>query len=359
MTPALKELARRPSRWLDASGPHSEVVLSTRVRLARNVLGAPFTHRAREEQLHQVLHSVVSAARRTGSLRDSVLLRMGDLAGLDRQFLVERHLVSHDLVEGSSTRGLLLGPDETASIMINEEDHLRLQVIHSGFQLAESWRSANHLDDELDGLLDYAFSEELGYLTACPTNAGTGLRCSVLIHLPALVLTKQITKVLQGVTQVGLAVRGFYGEGSEVMGNFFQVSNQTTLGHREKETAENLERVTRQLIEYEEKAREVLLRDARLQIEDKIYRALGTLAYCRSIGSQETLNLSSAVRFGVALELPGLPPLPVLNEILVFSQPAHLQRMLGREIGPTERNVARAEYVRGRLNSNETRADRA
>jgi protein arginine kinase len=349
MTQTLENLARRPSRWLDASGAHPEVVLSTRVRLARNVLGAPFTHRAREEQLQQILHSVVSAARRTTTLRDAALLRMGDLSGLDRQFLVERHLVSHDLVEGSSTRAILLGPDETASIMVNEEDHLRLQVLFSGFQLSECWRTANHLDDELDGQLDYAFSEELGYLTACPTNAGTGLRASVLIHLPALVLTKQITKVLQGVTQVGLAVRGFYGEGSEVMGNFFQVSNQTTLGQREKETAEKLERVTRQLIEYEEKAREVLLRDARLQIEDKIFRALGTLRFCRSIGSQETLNLSSAVRFGVALGLPDLPGLPVLNEILVFSQPAHLQRMLGRELGSTERNVARAEYVRTKL----------
>src|SRR5205814_4372629 len=164
-------------------------------------------------------------------------------------------------------------------------------------------------------LLDYAFSDELGFLTACPTNAGTGLRASILVHLPALVLTKQINKVLQGVTQVGLAVRGFYGEGSEVMGNFFQVSNQTTLGQREKETIDKLEGVTRQLIEAEERAREVLLRDARPQLEDKIYRALGTLRYCRSIDSQETLNLCSAIRFGVALGLPDLPPLKALNEI--------------------------------------------
>ncbi|HVP40120.1 MAG TPA: hypothetical protein VMS93_13160, partial [Candidatus Saccharimonadales bacterium] len=216
----------------------------------------------------------------------------------------------------------------------------------------ECWRTANHLDDELDGSLEYAFSEELGYLTACPTNAGTGLRASVLIHLPALVLTKQITKVLQGVSQVGLAVRGFYGEGSEVMGNFFQVSNQTTLGQRERETVDKLERVTRQLIEYEEKAREVLLRDARLQLEDKIYRALGTLRYSRSISSQETLNLSSAVRFGVALGLGELPRLDALNEILVFSQPAHLQRMLERELDSSDRNVARASYVREKLSRN-------
>ncbi len=350
MSQALEELARRPSRWLDATGNHSETVLSTRVRLARNVVGSAFTHRAREEQLHHVMHSVVSASHKTSGLAHGLLLRMGDLEALDRQFLVERHLVSHDLVEGPSTRGILIGPDETLSVMINEEDHLRLQAIHSGFQLSECWRSANALDDELDSSLEYAFSEELGYLTACPTNVGTGLRASILVHLPALVLTKQINKVLQGVTQVGLAVRGFYGEGSEVMGNFFQVSNQTTLGQKEKETVEKLEGVTRQLIEYEERAREVLLRDARTQIEDKIYRALGTLKYCRSIHSQETLNLCSAVRFGVALGLESLPELPVLNEILVFSQPAHLQKLLGREMQAPERNVARAGYVRNKLN---------
>jgi protein arginine kinase len=350
MISRLDDLARRPSRWLDGTGCFPEVVLSTRVRLARNVMGYPFPQRAREEQLHQLLHSAVHAAQRTEALGNSLLLRMGDLNGLDRQFLVERHLVSHDLVEGPSTRGIVIGPDETVSIMLNEEDHLRLQAILSGFQLAECWRAANTLDDELDAHLDFAFSDELGYLTACPTNAGTGLRASVLIHLPALVLTKQIQKVLQGVTQVGLAVRGYYGEGSEVMGNFFQISNQTTLGQNERETIDKLEGVTRQLVGYEEKAREVLLRDARQQIEDKIYRALGTLKFCRSIGSQETLNLCSAVRFGVALGLDGLPSLTGLNEILVFSQPAHLQKVLGRLLASPERNQARAAYVRGKLN---------
>ena len=349
MNARLEDLARTPSRWLDGTGGCPEAVLSTRVRLARNITGFPFPQRAREEHLHQVMHSAVAAARRAEGMGESLLLRMGDLAPLDRQFLVERHLVSHDLVEGPSTRGIVVGTHETLSVMINEEDHLRIQAIESGFQLGECWRVANALDDDLDTTLDYAYSEELGYLTACPTNVGTGMRASVLIHLPALVLTKQIQKVLQGVTQVGLAVRGFYGEGSEVMGNFFQVSNQTTLGHNEKEIVEKLEGVTRQLVAYEEKAREVLLRDARAQIEDKIYRAIGTLKYCRSIGSQETLNLCSAARFGVALGLPGLPALNVLNEILVFSQPAHLQKKLGRELPPPERNQARATYVRGRL----------
>src|SRR5204863_9473543 len=192
-------------------------------------------------------------------------------------------------------------------------------------------------------------SDELGYLTACPTNVGTGMRASVLIHLPSLVLTKQIGRVLQGITQVGLAVRGFYGEGSQIMGNFFQISNQTTLGQNERETIDSLERVTKQIIDYEQRARDELLKDARVQIEDKIWRAYGTLRHSRVISSQEVVNLSSAVRFGVALRIEGLASVQTLNELLVRSQPAHLQVKAGRELEQRERNILRAEYIRGLL----------
>jgi protein arginine kinase len=200
--------------------------------------------------------------------------------------------------------------------------------------------------------LDYAFSEDLGYLTACPTNAGTGMRASVLIHLPSLVLTKQIGRVLQGISQVGLAVRGFYGEGSQIMGNFFQISNQTTLGQSEKETVESLERVTRQIIDYEQRARDELLKDARVQIEDKVWRAYGTLRHSRAISSQEVVNLSSAVRFGVALSIRGLASVQVLNELLIRTQPAHIQLAARREMEARERNVVRADFVRKLLESN-------
>jgi protein arginine kinase len=189
-------------------------------------------------------------------------------------------------------------------------------------------------------------------LTACPTNAGTGMRASVLIHLPSLVLTKQIGRVLQGITQVGLAVRGFYGEGSQIMGNFFQISNQTTLGQSERETVESLERVTRQIIDYEQRARDELLKDARVQIEDKIWRAYGTLRHSRVITSQEVINLSSAVRFGVALQMDGLASVQTLNELLIRTQPAHIQLATGREMEQRERNVIRAEYVRKLLDKN-------
>ncbi|HET9250609.1 MAG TPA: protein arginine kinase [Candidatus Eisenbacteria bacterium] len=347
----LAGLAHNLGRWLDGSGPASDVVLSTRVRLARNLKEVPFTHRAREEQLAMVYSSVVSAVRKTPALVSSSALQMRELTPLDRQFLVERHLISHDLADNGRLRGLLLVPDESVSAMVNEEDHLRLQALASGFQLRSAWESVNAIDDELGQDLDYAFSEDLGYLTACPTNAGTGMRASVLIHLPSLVLTKQISRVLQGITQVGLAVRGFYGEGSQIMGNFFQISNQTTLGQSEKETVESLERVTRQIIEYEQKARDELLKEARVQIEDKIWRAYGALKHSRVISSSEVVNLSSAVRFGVALQIEGLASVRTLNELLIRTQPAHIQLAAGQELEQRERNVIRANYVRTLLDS--------
>jgi len=233
--------------------------------------------------------------------------------------------------------------------MINEEDHLRLQAMSSGLQLHEAWTAADQADSELDQSLDFAFSDEIGYLTSCPTNTGTGLRASVLIHLPALVLLQEIQRVLKSIMQVGLNVRGLYGEHSDVMGNLFQISNQTTLGRSENDSIESLERVTRQVIEAEEHARERLLRDARVQIEDKVWRAYGLLRHCRSVASQEVINLCSAVRLGASLGTQGLCPIRVINELLVLTQPAHLQRMHGGELTPGERNVYRAQLVRERL----------
>ena len=343
------ELFATSAPWLKGEGPHADMVLSTRIRLARNLRDVPFTHRARDEQLHGVLASVISAAEPSELLRGGLLLRMQDCTPIERQVLVERHLVSHELGDGARPRGIYLAPDDRVSIMINEEDHLRLQSLTPGFQLAEAWSLADRTDDDLDQSLDYAFSEEIGYLTACPTNAGTGLRASVLIHLPALVLLEEIQRVLKSIMQVGLNVRGLYGEHSEIMGNLFQISNQTTLGRSERDSIESLERVTRQIIETEERARERMLRDARTQLEDKVWRAYGTLRFCRSIQAKEVINLCSAVRLGVAMGLEGLCPLRVVNELLVLTQPAHLQRQAGVEMAPSERNVHRARVVRERL----------
>ncbi|MEO6462814.1 MAG: protein arginine kinase [Candidatus Eisenbacteria bacterium] len=345
----LEDLARTPGPWLDGSGPRPDLVVSTRVRLARNLRGMPFSHRARDEQLIAVLGSVERAARATTSFAGGGLLRMHELSPIDRQFLVERHLVSHELSDGARPRALVLAEGERLSIMVNEEDHLRLQALCSGFQLAEAWALAERADEELEQSLEYAFEEELGYLTACPTNVGTGMRASVLIHLPALVLTKQIDKVLKSVMQVGLAVRGLYGEGSEVMGNLFQMSNQTTLGRSEQESVESLDNVTRQILDYEERARDVMVRDAGTQIADKVWRAYGNLRHGRSMSSQEVINLCSALRLGTALGFNGLPPLSTINQLLVLTQPAHLMRSAGRALEAPERNVLRADLVRALL----------
>jgi len=351
------DLVTRTSPWLSGDGPHADLVLSTRIRLARNLEQVPFTHRARDEQLQGVLASAGGAAQRSAAFAGGLLLAMNDLSSVERQVLVERHLVSHELGDGTRPRGILVAPDETLSLMINEEDHLRLQSMAPGFQLADAFASADAADDELNQSLDFAFSDEMGYLTACPTNVGTGLRASVLIHLPALVLLDEIQKVLKGVMQVGLSVRGLYGEHSEVMGNLFQISNQTTLGRPERDSIESLERVTRQIMDAEERARDRMMRDARVQIEDKVWRAYGTLRYCRSVHAREVINLCSAIRLGVALGLPGLCPLRVVNELLVLTQPGHLQRFAGAELTPSERNVIRAQLVRERLTAAERESE--
>jgi protein arginine kinase len=344
----LGELAREIAGWLDGSGPETGTVLSSRVRLARNVENISFPHRASPEELSDVLAQVDLALTAFDPERVEFpwSFRMTELDEVDRSLLLERHLVGRELTGDADGRAVMVGAGETMSLMVNEEDHLRIQSIHSGLALTSAWEDAVALDRSLEAELTLAFSDDWGYLTACPTNTGTGLRASVLLHLPGLVLTKQIHRVLQGVAQVGLAVRGFYGEGSEVMGNFFQVSNQTALGRSEEEVIESLDRVVRTLVDKESQARQVLLRDARPQVEDKIWRAHGILRHCRSVSSEEVLGLASAVRLGVASGVVPQVSTGILNRLLLLTQPAHLQKMAGRPMDSIERDVRRAELTR-------------
>jgi protein arginine kinase len=335
--------------WLAGDGPEAAIVLSSRVRLARNLAGHPFSHRANPDERAEVFETAREAIARSPSLADARIVRVDRTSSLDRQYLVERHLISPDLANGNGPRGLAIGAGESASVMISEEDHLRVQSIHSGLDLLEAWRRTDRIDAELDAPLDFAFSKEWGYLTACPTNVGTGLRVSVLIHLPALVLTKQIAKVFRGIAQVGLAVRGMFGEGSEAMGNFFQISNQTTLGQSEPDIIESVERVTRQILDHEKSASEVLLRSARVQVEDKVFRSIGLLAHCRVISSQEVMSLVSAVRFGWTAGLLDSIDLGVLNRLMIETLPAHLQKRAGEKLDQVERDYQRAALVRGLL----------
>jgi protein arginine kinase len=337
--------------WLEASGDHADIVLSTRVRLARNIQGYAFGPRARGNDRESVLKRFRDSAARTEGLRNGSLLELSEIDLRSRRLLLERRLVTRELV-GEAGNGpprgsaVLLSAHDPLSVLVNEEDHLRMQSLVSGLRLSDAWRFVDRLDEELGQELPFAYHHEFGYLTSCPTNVGTGLRASVFMHLPGLVLTKEIGKVLQGLGQVGLTFRGLYGEGSEVVGNFFQVSNQTTLGQTEEDLVDHLDKVVRQVIQYESQARHVLLRDARGVTEDKIWRAYGLLRYARSLSFEELMNLLSGVRLGASLKL--LPGLRVytLNKLMIFTQPAHLEQAAGRDLPPAEDDVHRASYVR-------------
>ena len=340
-------------RWLDASGPGSHLVLSTRIRLARNLASARFAGRMGRSERESVLASVQGAAAKTTSLGRAVTIRVDGLEPLDRRLLLERHLISRELAAGEPAGmpragGALLLQDRSA-VMVNEEDHLRLQALESGVDLSRTWEHIKVVDAELGQQLAFAFHPEFGYLTSCPTNVGTGLRASVFIHLPGLVLTKEINKTLHGLTKVGLTYRGLYGEGSEVVGNFFQLSNQTTLGKSEEELLDHLGKIVQHVMAVEERARQVLLRDATSILEDKVWRAFGLLRYARSLGFEETMNLLSGVRLGVSLGLIPNVGLYTLNKLLVFTQPAHLSAEAGAELSDDEIPVRRAEFVRRTL----------
>jgi len=351
---SLEDLTPIPDQglsWLEASGDHADIVLSTRVRLARNLQGQAFGPRARVNDREAVLKRFRASLGASKHLAGGTILEMADLTARSRRILLERRLVSRDLLGDGETgpaagAAVLLSDHDPLSVMVNEEDHLRLQSLVSGLRLQDAWNVVDRLDEELGGELPYAFHNEFGFLTSCPTNVGTGLRASVLMHLPGLVLTKEIGRVLQGLGQVGLTFRGLYGEGSEVVGNFFQVSNQTTLGKTEEDLVDHLDKIVRQVIQYENHARQVLLRDARAVTEDKIWRAYGLLRYARSLSFEELMNLLSGVRLGVSLKL--LPGLRVytLNKLMIFTQPAHLEQAAGRDLPPAESDTHRATYVR-------------
>jgi protein arginine kinase len=307
---------------------------------------------SRAEQ-EAVLTEVQLAAGGTASLGQAVTLRVDTLEPVDRRLLLERHLISRELAdlerqtEGRHAGALLL--QASSAVMVNEEDHLRLQSLESGVDLARAWSHVKAVDAELGQRLAFAFHPEFGYLTSCPTNVGTGLRASVLIHLPGLVLTKEINKTLHGLTKLGLTYRGLYGEGSEVVGNFFQLSNQTTLGKSEEELLDHLGKIVQHVMAVEERARQLLLRDATSVLEDKVWRAFGLLRYARSLSFEETMNLLSGVRLGASLGLISNVGMYTLNKLLVFTQPAHLSVVAGVELSEEAMPIRRAEYVRQTL----------
>jgi protein arginine kinase len=345
----LKELAAQHGEWLRGTGPESEVIISTRIRLARNLVEFPFLTHATDHQKKMVVDKIRLAVSETGVVPQSLFLEIEQLDQVQRMLLVERHLISRELAESEGARAVVFGDGERTSIMINEEDHLRMQVLRSGLQLAPAWEVLNEIDDKLEEKLAFAFSNRLGFLTACLTNVGTGLRVSVMMHLPALVVTREIEKVFQAVTKVNLAVRGLYGEGTQASGDFYQISNQRTLGRSEPEIIENVQGIVPRIVEYEKMARSKLLSENRATLEDRVWRAFAMLSSARTISSEETMHLLSSVRLGVNLGLLPETTITTVNELFILTQPAHLQVTHGTELDSAARNVTRADFIRSRL----------
>lgn len=349
----LDSLAQHCGEWLRGTGPDSDIVMSSRIRLARNLAEFPFPNRA-DEAAKAEIDALMSERMAALAQRQKLnYIRVSDLNALDRQFLVERQLISRELSESSGPRGVGISDEENISVMINEEDHVRMQVIHSGFALDDCWAEINRVDDLLEQEISFAFDERLGYLTACPTNVGTGIRVSVMLHLPGLVLTKDIQKVFQALQKLRLAVRGLYGEGSQAMGDFYQISNQVTLGRSEEDLIKTIKEVIPSILKYERRARESLLRDSRDGLHDQISRAFGILSSAQTITSEETLHLLSSVRMGINLGLIEELEIPAINELLILTQPAHLQKVRKTPLESAERNIARASLLRQRLTARE------
>jgi len=348
---SLRQMTDHAGEWLRGAGPNSDIVISSRVRVARNLAGFPFVGQANRRQRHEVL-STAREQITSNRVADNVLwVDLNDSPRLDRQLLVERHLISKQ--HGSDhpvPRAVAVGSDETFAIMVNEEDHLRMQVLRSGMQLGEAWEQINRIDDVLEQKLDFAYSRRFGYLTACPTNVGTGVRVSVMLHLPALKLTGEIEKVRRAARDMHLAVRGLFGEGSEALGDLYQVSNQTTLGRSEQEIlADFRHTIVPQIIAYEQQARKALLRQRLEQLDDKVWRAWAILTHARVLSSEEVLELLSHLRLGVNLGRIDDIDLRTLNELFLLTQPAHLQKITGEEMDPASRRTARAQLIRQRL----------
>ena len=338
-----------PAETAQRHGPHDRIVMSSRVRLARNLKDAAFPGWAKKSERIRVLDLIRPAVESLPEMKGAFSEVMDNLSALDKQILVERHLISREHAAKSSGSGLVLNRDETFCVMINEEDHLRMQALRPGLQLRQAWSAIDHLDSELEKTLDYAFNNDLGYMTACPTNLGTGIRVSAMLHLPGLVLGEQINPIVQSVNKLGLAVRGLYGEGTEALGNVFQVSNQMTLGESEITIVERLDKVLSQIIEHEENARQTLLEKQPKVVYNHIGRAYGILANAHSISSKETMNLLSFMRLGVELNLfPGTER-ALVDELFILTQPAHLQRQLSDKLSAEERDLIRADMLRERL----------
>ncbi len=347
-------LIKHPADWMTGGQGVHGAVLTSRIRLARNLRRHPFPGWAKRDQRAAALDLMRPAVESLPAMKGAFSHELGDLTSVQKQVLVERHLISREHAARGEGSAAIIERRQTFSLMLNEEDHMRMQAIRPGLQLTAAFNALSELDTELEESLEFSFDPTLGYLTTCPTNLGTGLRASAMLHLPGLVLSDQIGQVLQAVNKIGLAVRGLYGEGTESLGNLYQISNQSTLGESEETIIRRLERVISQVSNHEQNAREKLLEDDPEMVSDKIGRAYGVLRYAHIIDSKEALNHLSLLRLGGTLGFFSPETVMLCDTLLMDIQPAHLQLHSGRKLSPEERDAIRAEIVRSRLHSLES-----
>jgi protein arginine kinase len=352
-------LVKHPADWMTGGQAEQGVVLTSRIRLARNLRRHPFPGWAKREQRAAALDLMRPAIEALPAMKGAFSQDLGDLSSVQKQVLVERHLISREHAARGVGSAAVIERRQTLSLMLNEEDHLRMQAIRPGLQLSAAFSALSELDSALENQLEFAFDPVLGYLTTCPTNLGTGLRASAMLHLPGLVLSDQIGQVLQSVNKIGLAVRGLYGEGTESLGNLYQISNQSTLGESEETIIRRLERVIAQVASHEQNAREKLLDDDPEMVFDKIGRAYGVLRHAHIIDSKEALNHLSLLRLGGTLGVFPTETVMLCDTLLMDIQPAHLQLHAGRKLPPDERDAIRAAIVRSRLHSLQSPANRS
>ena len=349
----LDDILRNPlPGWMNGSGPESDVVISSRLRLARNLEGHTFPEAATTADLEAVRRLVAAACSiisQQGGWGRFEFIELDSISELDRQVLVEKHLMSPQHAASPEGKGLMVSEDEVYSVMVNEEDHLRIQCLFSGLELSQGWVAATGLDDALEARLDYAFCARRGYLTACPTNLGTGLRASIMVHIPALVMASLAGGIFTAASKMGMVVRGMYGEGTEALGDIFQLSNQISLGKSEEEIISNLEAVARQIIEQERRARAIFLRDMREQVEDKVYRSFGILRSARILPSDEAMKRWSEVKLGADRDIIRDVDRKSLNNLIVTTRPGFVQKRAGKALSAFERDVERAAMVRDSL----------
>lgn len=339
-------LLRKQPEWMDQDGPGRDIVITSRIRLARNLAGPPFPGWARKDDRIAIMNDLLPRVSALPEMKDGFCEDLGSLDAIKKQILVEKHLISREQAAKAGGSAAVINAAQSLSIMINEEDHLRMQSIRSGFDLRAAFAVLDKVDSQLE-TVKFAWDRRLGYLTACPTNLGTGMRASAMLHLPGLVLSEQINQVVQAVNKIGLAVRGLYGEGTEALANLFQVSNQHTLGEKELEIIARLERVIEQIITSERNARRKLVEDNPHKVLDQIGRAYAVLRFAHNIESKEALNLLSLIRMGTDLGMFPAEWARQIDTLMVEIQPAHLQ--IGRKLATEERDALRAEILRRRL----------